>query len=74
MQKCLLVHTETEEQSPNMYLLLEVYFFACQNNEEFLMRGLLEHKSAIPNCVIFVTSMQQYASQSWLLCVLLKLL
>lgn len=28
MQKCLLVHTGAEERSPNIYLLLKVYFFA----------------------------------------------
>lgn len=27
MLKCLLVHTRTEEQSPNTYLLLKVCFF-----------------------------------------------
>lgn len=90
MLNCLLVHTRTEEQSPNMYLLLKVYFFCLsplvkssnrasflkcptccvvvvmiwQNNKEFLLKGLLEHASAIHNYVIFVTSIQQCASQS----------
>lgn len=89
MLNCLLVHTRTEEQSPNMYLLLKVYFFCLsplvkgsirasflkcptcvvvvmiwQNNKEFLMKDSLDHASAIYNYVIFVTSIQQCASQS----------